>query len=92
MNRKISVGKDHRPVVDLCRHMGQFRNPDDVGQRSVLDHGDELVHEGGDHVPQGLGQDDENHRVAGGEGPSRGPLPSGPGESPRFPPGRSGDI
>lgn len=71
-------GKGHGAVVDLRSHVGQFGNPDNEGQRGILDQGNELVDKGGDHVAQPLGQDDVEHGLgmgqAGGDGRLHLPL------------------
>src|SRR5512140_2622961 len=56
-------GIEHRPVVHLGRDVGELRDAHDERQRGVLDHRHELVDEGGDHVPQRLGENDVEHRL-----------------------------
>ena len=47
--------------------MGQLGNPDDERQRGILDQGDKLVDERGDHVAQPLGEDDIEHGLPVGQ-------------------------
>src|SRR5690606_6873553 len=41
----------------------QLQEPDDGYQGGVLEQADELAHDGGQHGPQRLGQDDEDQRL-----------------------------